>query len=59
MASKVCELCVGTARLLFGPTWLEDSHVRMERHQQNAQRIVEWLSEHDKVDRVLCPDLVE
>lgn len=34
---------------------LKTLHIRMERHQQNAQRIVEWLSEHDTVNRVLYP----
>ncbi|MGH2541669.1 MAG: trans-sulfuration enzyme family protein, partial [Ardenticatenaceae bacterium] len=31
--------------------------VRMERHQQNAMRIAEWLERHPKVERVLYPGL--
>ncbi|MDQ4077671.1 MAG: cystathionine gamma-synthase [Chloroflexota bacterium] len=31
--------------------------VRMERHQENAQRIAEWLESHPKVARVLYPGL--
>jgi cystathionine gamma-lyase len=31
--------------------------VRMERHQENAQKIAEWLEVHPKVKRVLYPGL--
>jgi cystathionine gamma-synthase len=31
--------------------------LRMERHEQNARRIVEWLSEHPLVTRVYYPGL--
>jgi cystathionine beta-lyase/cystathionine gamma-synthase len=31
--------------------------VRMDRHQSNAQRVVEWLVAHPRVERVLYPGL--
>ena len=31
--------------------------VRMDRHQENARRIVDFLSDHPRVDRVLYPGL--
>ena len=32
-------------------------HVRMDRHCDNAMRVAEWLSAHDKVARVIYPGL--
>ena len=34
---------------------LKTLHVRMERHQSNAQAIVAWLQKHPKVRRVMYP----
>lgn len=34
-------------------------HVRMERHQQNAGKVVEFLSKHPLVDKVTWPGLAE
>jgi cystathionine beta-lyase/cystathionine gamma-synthase len=36
---------------------LKTLHLRMERHCSNAQSLADWLSQHDKVDRVLYPGL--
>ncbi|MCX4244737.1 cystathionine gamma-synthase [Paraliomyxa miuraensis] len=36
---------------------LKTLHLRMERHQANAQRIASWLEGHAKVERVLYPGL--
>jgi cystathionine gamma-lyase len=36
---------------------LKTLHVRMERHAQNAQRLAEWLSTHQRVERVIYPGL--
>lgn len=32
-------------------------HVRMERHQQNAMALAQWLEKHPKIDRVIYPGL--
>ena len=32
-------------------------HVRMERHQQNARAIAEWLATHAQVEKVIYPGL--
>jgi cystathionine gamma-lyase len=32
-------------------------HVRMERHEQNARAIAEWLSSHPQVEQVIYPGL--
>lgn len=32
-------------------------HVRMERHEHNAQALAEWLSGHEMVERVIYPGL--
>jgi cystathionine gamma-lyase len=32
-------------------------HVRMERHEENARAIAEWLSSHPQVDKVIYPGL--
>ena len=34
---------------------LKTLHLRMERHQLNAQRLVKWLDSQDRVKRVLYP----
>lgn len=34
---------------------LKTLHVRMERHQQNARKIVDWLVQHPQVERVFYP----
>lgn len=34
---------------------LKTLHLRMERHQFNAQKLVEWLEKQEKVKRVLYP----
>ncbi|MFN2546475.1 MAG: cystathionine gamma-synthase [Myxococcales bacterium] len=38
---------------------LKTLHVRMERHQQNAQRVAEALQRHKRVQRVTWPGLPE
>ncbi len=32
-------------------------HVRMDRHEQNAHALAEWLAGHDQVERVIYPGL--
>lgn len=34
---------------------LKTLHIRMERHQANAKKIVDWLRSHDDVQQVLYP----
>ena len=34
---------------------LKTLHLRMERHQYNAQKLVEWLEKQDRVKKVLYP----
>ena len=34
---------------------LKTLHVRMQRHQESAQKIVAWLQEHDQVSKVYYP----
>jgi cystathionine gamma-lyase len=36
---------------------LKTLHVRMDRHQQNAQALAGWLSTHAQVERVIYPGL--
>ncbi len=36
---------------------LKTLHVRMERHEQNARALAEWLQGHNQVDRVIYPGL--
>jgi cystathionine gamma-lyase len=36
---------------------LKTLHVRMDRHQQNARALAEWLSKHAQVERVIYPGL--
>ena len=43
--------------IVFGPSRSETLHVRMARHQDNAQALVEWLNARDDVGLVRYPGL--